>query len=186
MSPKIVRFAVAIASLVCAAFGRAETISFPKETPAFTIEWPKDAQPKSESDSLKAVLFHFGEIRIFALPSRVHDDDSARAELVAQLSRYMGNFYVALEKPEPPDVPEKSETFGHGLKGFKVMSIVGGTGEEGSYTSYLASVFTLDGKRYFVFWSTYDGSMDVKLKESHRLEFEGQKDRILNSIAPVK
>jgi hypothetical protein len=186
MSPKVVRFAVAIASLVCAAFGRAETISFPKENPAFTIELPKDAQPKIESDALRVVLFRFGEVRILALPSRVHDDDSARAELGAQLSRYMGNFYVALEKPEPPDVPEKSETFGRGLKGFRVMSVVGGTGEEGSSTSYLASVFTLDGKRYFLFWSTYDGSIDAKLKKSHREEFEEQKNRILNSIAPVK
>jgi hypothetical protein len=62
MSLKIVRFAVAIASLVCAAFGRAETISFPKENPAFTIELPKDAQSKIESDTLRIVLFRFGEI----------------------------------------------------------------------------------------------------------------------------
>ncbi|MEY2499723.1 MAG: hypothetical protein QOI07_57 [Verrucomicrobiota bacterium] len=193
MSLRKPSFALVVGWFAMVGAAQAETVSFPKENPAFTVDVPKDAQVKYDSDRLSIRLAnHFGNITFSALPDKVHDDASARAELAGRLSTYTMN-YSGLEKPVAPEVPMERRAIGPKAHGFLVEGAAGNyawiekTQEQVQPTHYLAAVFTFDDAKYFSIHSEDDVKMEALLKgENQAADFWGQRSRIIESIKPVR
>ncbi|MEY2503968.1 MAG: hypothetical protein QOG27_248 [Verrucomicrobiota bacterium] len=193
MSLRIACVIIGASCFALAGVARAETVSFPKENPAFTIEVPKDAEVKYESDRLAIRIFKHGKITFSTLPDKVHDDSSARASLASTLDTYMKNFYAGDWRPTAPEVPKERGPVGPKAHGFSVEGSAGNRVRlevedmELQSQHYLAAVFTLDDKKYFDLWSEYDLTDEALFKKKSRLvDFQSERRRIIDSIKSVK
>jgi hypothetical protein len=191
MSLRKVSFALVVGWLAMVGAVRAETASFPKENPVFTIDVPTDAEVKYEADGLRIrPAKHFGNITFSALPEKIHDDASARDWLARALSSYTMN-YSGLEKPIAPEVPKERRRVGAEAHGFVVTGAAGNmvyiqsTNDYIQPTQYLEGVFTFDDKNYFSVHSEDNAQMETLLK-ADVLDFWRQRDRIIESIKRVK
>jgi len=180
-------------SLALAVSAPADIVGFPEKNPVFTVEVPKDAKVKWEGDQLRIFpAKHQGDVSFSALPDKVHDDASARAWLAEVLSIHTLN-YSGLDRPPALPVPEKRAPIGSGAHGFAAEGPAGNyvwinkTNEQVQPEYYFEAVFTLDDKKYFSIHSDDNVQLETLLYGSNgQLEFYSERNRIVDSIKPVK
>lgn len=169
-SKLVVALAGVSACVASVAFGgaaRVDTIQFPKEKPAFSIEVPAETKQELTKDWLSIALNRETHMVVREVSSDVHDDESARKYLFRAVDDYLGQgiFYSGLDRMvETPNVPHAKEALSAGakIKGFHLQGTIGNQRRMGnSYDTlgYSAWIFSCDDKRYFMVKT--DGDRDV-------------------------
>ncbi|MEY2496824.1 MAG: hypothetical protein QOD12_380 [Verrucomicrobiota bacterium] len=152
----------------------ADTAAFPKHDSVFTVTVPENWKATFESDAMflrSSDPKDFGYFAFHELPSsQVHDNDSARKYLEPYMEGQLRS--LGIEATKRSSVAE--ESLNDRLKGLAIQAEGKWTKPPGSghWVFYTATVFSLEGKRYFLmvsvrsYTATADYTRNKQLKAS--------------------